>query len=406
MSPALTSRRRAEAFDRLIGGHAPHHASVEGTRHPELTELVELVGQLRAVDPVEPRAEFSQDLRSRLMLEAETALVASPRTAPTTDTRRRDRRIAAVVGGIALVGASGSVAMASQSALPGDGLYPIKRVVEDARGSLAGDDGASLVRRATARLDEATALAMRGEAEDGDRIATTLEDYTEQAGEAGDALLADYAETGDPESITALHDFTSSSMTTLEALAPLLPEAAQDELDAAAQRLEELGTQAQDACAECLPETGPVVFTAGPALDLPSIVSTQPEQDDSSGTTTPDDGAQQQQPQQGEIELPDVSPQDLPPGSVNPGQPTGPTTTVLDPVQDLTGGLTQPRDPDAPVTSTVTQPVRDLGGLLNQTLDPVTGLGGAVQDTTDGLGDTVDDTADGLDDTLDGLTGR
>ena len=111
----------------------------------------------------EPRPEFVADLRSRLMAEAETALVPTDVSRLQLPARRtgRERRIAAVVGGLAIVGATTSVAVASQSALPGESLYPIKRVIESAHTGLSVGEarkGSTELANASSRLDEVAAL--------------------------------------------------------------------------------------------------------------------------------------------------------------------------------------------------------------------------------------------------------
>ena len=149
---------------------------------------------------------FVAALRDRLMAEAETALVAAAaeradtdarlRLRPTTARTRRERRLAAVVGGLALVGATTSVAVAAQSALPGDALYPVKRAIETAHTgspSARRPQGRDLLgqRRHPPRRGRARSAA--SDAEPTARIADTLDAFTEQAIDGSDLLLADYA---------------------------------------------------------------------------------------------------------------------------------------------------------------------------------------------------------------------
>ncbi len=70
-----------------------------------------------------------------------------------------------MLGGFAIVAASGSMAMASQAALPGDVLYPVKRAMENAHTNLQSGDAAkaeTLIAHAQARLDEAQQLTAEG----------------------------------------------------------------------------------------------------------------------------------------------------------------------------------------------------------------------------------------------------
>ena len=96
----------------------------------------------------------------------------------------RERRIAVAVGALAIVGATTSVAMAAQSALPGDALYPIKRAIENAQTGFSTDEadkGSHLLANASGRLDEVTKLSKQGDLEDSVAIASTLNTFTEQA---------------------------------------------------------------------------------------------------------------------------------------------------------------------------------------------------------------------------------
>ncbi len=206
MTPAFTARRRAEEFDALVEAlstgslrDADHDA--QHSRDTRYADLLEVVGALRAAPPPTPRPEFVADLRSRLMTEAQTALVAPSEPTPVRTparTRSRERRLAAVIGGFAVVSATGSMAVAAQSALPGDTLYPLKRGIENAQVKVqSGDDdkGAALLENAAGRLDEVGELTRDGDGRAAD-ISATLDDFSAQSTEASELLLDDYADTG------------------------------------------------------------------------------------------------------------------------------------------------------------------------------------------------------------------
>ena len=167
MTSVFASRRRAEEFNSLV--EAPHAGAPRSGRDAHLEEFLSIVESLRAVPAAEPRPEFVASLRAELMAAADTLLV------PATDDRlalparnaRRDRRLAAAIGGLAVVGAGTSMAVAAQSALPGEMLYPLKRVIEDAQTGVAqgGDAQAlSLLDSATSRLSEVSELGREGRA--------------------------------------------------------------------------------------------------------------------------------------------------------------------------------------------------------------------------------------------------
>ncbi len=267
--------RRAEEFNTLVEG-----TSAGSSRDARYAEFVEIVAQLRDVAPVEPRPDFTLSLREELMVAADTLLLPSEDTQRLTLPPRRtarDRRVAAVVGGLAIVGASTSLAVAAQSALPGEMLYPLKRVMENAETGIRMSDeakGASLLSNATDRLDELSALSRTGGLGEGAAIASTLTTFSDQAMAASDLLLTDYAKTGDERSIEELRDFTATSMQTLAQLEALLPEEAHDELAYAAQVLGEIDAAASKACPSCAGGIGqipPVLMSAG-QLAEPDVV--------------------------------------------------------------------------------------------------------------------------------------
>ena len=163
---------------------------------------------------------------------------ARPGTAPRSAScsrsgaRARDRRLATVLGAAALIGATTSMAVAAQTALPGDSLYPVKRAIEHARTSLANDDadqgpGPAGPRRRTARRGrELTAPARPCGST---AVADTLVTFDEQADEAADVLLEAYAESGDEPVIRSLRSFTATGLDQLSTLEGRIPDSARDE---------------------------------------------------------------------------------------------------------------------------------------------------------------------------------
>jgi hypothetical protein len=256
MTPVFGARRRAEEFHSLV-----EDTSTGGLHDARYADFLDIVASLRDTPAAQPRAEFVSGLRERLMIEAETVLAVSDEekrlTLPSRQKARRparERRIAAAAVGVAMVGATTSMAMAAQSALPGDTLYPLKQLLEGAQTGIAvneGDKGATLLANASGRLAEITALSRDGRLDDGDTIADTLNTFTRQSIEASDLLLADYATTGNASSIVELRDFTGQSMQTLTDLEAVVPDQARDELLRAARILTQIDAQAQQACPSC-----------------------------------------------------------------------------------------------------------------------------------------------------------
>jgi hypothetical protein len=380
MTPVFAARRRADEFAALVEGTST------GGPDARFTDLLELVGTLRRAPVVEPRTEFVAGLRERLLLAADAVLVPSPTAAEaarlTLPPRRsrRDRRIAAAVGGFALVGATTSMAMAAQSALPGDVLYPIKRAIENVQtGATVGEGqkGENLLANASGRLDEVTELSRGGNAGDSLAIADTLNDFTEQATEASDLLLSDYAQSGHQSSIEDLRDFTASSLDQLTGLAPAVPAEAHDELLHAAHVLLQIDAAAEQACPACggtgITEVPPAF--APVASGLPSAAASPPV------SRTPGKHEHGHQGQPSEPNVPQVSSGGaLPPGSVFTPPDGGGSTTA--------GGNPDPDDPLGTLTDGLTG-----GGTSQPTSTPSPpDLGGVI----DGAGDVVDDVTDPL----------
>ncbi len=258
MSPVFSARRRADEFDSLVEAAA----SGQRVEDARFAELLEVVGTLRSTPAPEARPEFVADLRSRLMTAAAEELVAvapTPAERLTVTQRRtpRERRLAVAVGGVAILGATTSMAVAAQTALPGDVLYPLKRALENAQTGVRVDDaskGSSLLANARGRLAEIDELTRSENGQDLVAIEDTLEAFADQATEASDLLLADYAETGAETSIVELQDFTAQSMATLEDLSAILPAAAQQALVSAGELLAEIAQTTVSMCPTCTGE--------------------------------------------------------------------------------------------------------------------------------------------------------
>ncbi|MBF4163860.1 DUF5667 domain-containing protein [Nocardioides acrostichi] len=295
MSPVFAARRRAEDFDALVEAAA----SSRPVEDPRFAELLEVVSALRAAPAPEPRPAFVSSLRERLMTAAETEFVpvaADPSRArlTVTSSRRspRERRIAAYVGSLAIVGASAGMAAASQSALPGDVLYPLKRAIENVHTSLTGDEaarGSVLLASATDRLTEVQDLS-NVDSPDATRIAQTLEEFTTQTTQGSELIIGGFTQsdsTSQEPSISALRDWTAASMSTLNDVAPSLPASAQSALVDAANLLAEIDLTTQSLCPTC---TGDSIdqmpkFLAGAAE---KVASSMPLGASASSSASPD----------------------------------------------------------------------------------------------------------------------
>jgi hypothetical protein len=383
MTWGFTARRRAERFDELVAGNPT------GAHDARDAELLELVGAMRAVPEASPRPEFVADLRERLMAEAATALVPTDLSRLKLPERRtgRERRLAAVVGGIAIVGATTSIAVASQSALPGDSLYTVKRAIESAHTGLTigeADKAATILDSASDRLDEVESLARQDDFGDDARISDTLNTFTEQTTTASDLLIADYDHSGHASSIARLRDFASSSLDRLATLEPLIPIEARDELIRAADVLSTIDTEAAVRCPTCggTPiDSIPPVLAGGEIITVPQAPAATP-------TARPDKGDKHDGKGGQGTELPDVDDDDLGPGSIldpggsdpggsDPGgsDPGGTPSGGSNPLQDLANGLTGGGSPPtgSPSLPSLGDVADGVDDLLHGIVDPLTG---------------------------------
>lgn len=387
MSPAFTTRRHADAFDRLVeAARRGAPASASGRVPTELAELATFASSLRDVPAVAPRPAFSADLRERLMAAAATELTPAEaatterltvRTNPTVR-RRRERRLTVGIAALAIVGASAGTALASQGALPGEPLYPVKRAIENVRtGFTAGEQGkgTALLSDADTRLSEVGKLS-HGSTGDDARIAQTLNAFAEQAKKASDLLLTNYQQNDDAASIAKLQTFTASSIDQLTVLEPLLPDSAKQALTSAAQAVMMIDTAAHNACPSC----GGSPITSLPETLLNPVANTL---DALTGSLVKKPAAPATTDSKPAIKLPTV-PVDVGPANVAPSAKpsTGPSTK--------TAKTTKPTK----VTSLVPKPSA-----------PPTSLGQAVQGTVDTVTGTVDGVLDGVTGTLDGVVG-
>lgn len=391
MSPVFATRRRAEQFHTLVEQSTP----VSERPSPALpADLLDLVAQLRAVEPPAPRPGFSASLREDLMAAADTLLL------PSEDTRRltlpprrtrRDRRIAVLVGAAALVGASTSLAVAAQSALPGEMLYPLKRVLEDAGTGAALNEqarGVSLLESATDRLTEVTALLRTGDLREGRTVAATLVDFSDQSLEASEVLLADYAETGDETAVLELRDFAATSMEALAQVEAMLPEEAQAELQQAAEVLAEIDVAAAQACPSCgggITQIPSVLLSAGRG-GVPGLTEVVP-----APVVGPAPGQAPAGPGKGDGTGDDAGGAS---GGGNGGNDVGGGLLPDSPAVTGGGGGQGPNGPLDDITDTVTG-----GGNTSQGGGGGGSGGGGGGGVTDPLEDVIED----LDDTVGGL---
>lgn len=252
MTSLFHARRSAEEFAAAVDGESRTRAA----HSSEIATLAQLVTTLRAQEPVAPRDEFAADLRSRLMLEAETVL--TPANAglllPARQRGTRERRMVAAASAFVLIGGTTTMAAAAQSALPGEALYPIKRGIEQAAVQLSMSDagkGRDLLDQAADRLVEVEGLLASDNLQSGPRVPATLEAFAASASEGSSLLFDSYRENGDPDAIVSVRTFTTEGIVALEALADKVPSEAQGALAGAALLLRDIDAEASALCDTC-----------------------------------------------------------------------------------------------------------------------------------------------------------
>lgn len=405
MTPAFSARRRADEFEALLS-RGPDTPLAERDAE-RFAALLDVVSDLRSVPRPAPRPEFVASLREGLMAEADTALVrqpaAPPRLAMPTRSRSRQRRIGALLGGAALVGSAATMAVAAQTALPGESLYGVKRGIESAQVRLATDEAARgrvMLAQAGTRLTELEELAA---ADAGDQlVAGTLDTFTRQSGDGVRSLLTSYEATGSDRDAQDARDFTTASMDRLEALEGQLPESARDELVAAGRTLSDLDLEISSACLACtggittLPDfllaSSPTDLLEGLDADAVTLEAAPISGQDLTGITVPEElDPQQPVPTAGLPSTPAASTPTLPvPTSTEPtkNDPTKPideatgtvtetTGEIVDGVDNATGGAL------GGLTTGIDDATGGLIGEVTGTLDNVTG--GTVGDATGNL---------------------
>ncbi len=281
---------------------------------------VDLRDAARPLAGVLPRQEFRVALAERLAdqareLEPERRAAATGTGAPArranpvrthqprgSEHRRRLRTVTAGLVAVVVAGGAGA-AVASESALPGSLLYPLKRQVEDLRltlsspGQARGGTELSLARK---RLLEAEELALAsGGADvlaDTPRLRATLDDFAASALAGIASLNDDYAETGDAASLAAINTFLDETVRPLERLRTMTPPSVHAVIDQLLADLEARRAELADTVASCaacrdidlvvaVPQTEPTEGSSvGPDGPATAVPSTTPVESGEGGT--------------------------------------------------------------------------------------------------------------------------
>ncbi|MDH2414250.1 DUF5667 domain-containing protein [Nocardioides sp. CER19] len=408
MSPAFPTRRRAEEFDALLAGDLTTAPSTE------LADLLAVVDQVRAVPEITPRAEFAASLRDRLMAEAPSAL-AQPATEESTSRltvgRRtpsktsHQRRVSVAIAAFSLVGATTASAFASQGALPGDTLYPVKRLIEDARTSLAMGDHAkadALLSQARTRLTETRELGTRDNP-DTDAITQSLQSFSDAADHASTVILADYADHRDEQEIGQLRTFTQQGVADISELTDLLPTSVDGSLADALNTLIRIDHSAAQACPAC--DGAGITELPSNLVDLLSATTSGGNDRAPSAAATTAGQKPASKPKPSPTRAADASAAEQLANQLDhaTGQLTGKGDKSPSSAPTSVGGVVG--GAGGAVGGTVGGVGGAVGDAGTQLGGPVGGLLGTVGGVVGGLGDTVTGTTGALGDTLDGATG-
>ncbi len=216
--------------------------AIEGeTAHSRVRDLVATTTALRSVSiGYGPDPDFVRDLGLRLQAEAAAlpvrATVPRQQSSPGAHRQRRTpqplvllvgRGLPRALAGIAAsaLALGGVVGAASRSALPGQALYPVKQILDTAAVTLAGssfDKGSTLLSQAQDHISEASQLSGTSSTSATD-VNLALEAAIVDVTQAQEQLRTSFTETGNPQALLAIQDFSTRAIPQVEALRTRLP---------------------------------------------------------------------------------------------------------------------------------------------------------------------------------------
>ena len=203
------------------------------------SEIVRMLTELRPCPPRDPEAAMHG--RSRFLQEVELLRLPAPGQEDRglagwidTHTRQKDRKLSSALTAIALLvavifGGAGLTAYASQDALPGEALYPVKLVIEEALLAFSLDqvhDAELQMTFAARRAEELVALAQGLQHEDLPMASTSLKDQILAVAETIEGLQEDHPEQAAALSRT-LDETLAQHQARLAVLLDTAPEGAQ-----------------------------------------------------------------------------------------------------------------------------------------------------------------------------------
>jgi hypothetical protein len=225
---------------------------------PELASLAKLASDLQALAPEAGDPAIRRRVWARLLpvlREHAPARRGAPRRRAVW---RPAFAVIALLTALGLLTVSAGAAYASEDALPGDLLYPLKRGIESARIALSlshSGDAALLLEFAGERLQEAEDLAALGRVED---LNEAFAGY-EEAMDALVGLAGEIPVEEGPGALVGVQKGISGNLEALERVRERVPAAAADAIERVIERAEERQLEVEQA----IERGGPAVTPPG-----------------------------------------------------------------------------------------------------------------------------------------------
>ncbi|HEY4456541.1 MAG TPA: DUF5667 domain-containing protein [Pseudonocardiaceae bacterium] len=387
--------RQRERFARAadaLAGHGKQRDRVE-PHDPRLAGQIAVLLRLsRSGDATAPQPDARERMRAKVLAELPEILTEHAKTARSTTlstTAKPTRRGAGTKGRLAIaVGAAfclvvalcGMTMLLSNSALPGDPLYGVRRTVESAAMSLTfGDESKGLkhLGYAADRISDIETLAAHypntADSPAGDYL-TAFADFASDAA-AGSTDLTGYASSNGPDVLNQLHDWAgqqSARITSVDAKLPAEAKTAATTSQTLLSRIETRATAllARTTCYTVTSGTSDdigVLPATGPCDHAPGVdTATQPIAPDLTHSQTPPaDVATQPHTDQ----APTTTQPQVPPPA-HPATSTAPPPPVTSPTQPSV-----PTTPVLPVPPTITLPLPLPGLRIPPLLPGLPGIG-------------------------------
>ncbi len=264
--------RRAALFAARLDGRP-----VAGSLDDDTAALVAFAERLRLVERPGLRDDYVASLRVRLLEAAPELLMAraavpdpgKPRAGAYRSRGNRQLRLGVATATAIVLATAAGIGYASQSALPGDPLYPFKQTIENVEVATAGsltDQGNAQLSQASTRLSEVQDLASRPSQGPSTTILmqNAMGDFSHEANDGTVTLLKAYHDDHAPQAIVDLRKFTGKSVNSLSTLRSSVPPSVLNDVGNAASLMRWVDAAAKKTCASC---------TEAPALALPPALA-------------------------------------------------------------------------------------------------------------------------------------